>query len=88
MDTRYGGAWSLHNCLAGNASGRVGSSRPISTPEVTTVMNVDTHQSSALYAVPDPVDDERFAAADSVDEAAEVFRSGWLAGGLNDRLAA
>jgi hypothetical protein len=51
-------------------------------------MNVDTHQSWAFHTVPDPVDDEGFAAADSIDEAAEAFRSGWLAGGLNDRLAA
>lgn len=51
-------------------------------------MNVDTDQSWALRAVPDPIDDEGFAAADAIDEAAEAFRSGWLAGGLHDRLAA
>jgi hypothetical protein len=50
-------------------------------------MNVDTHQSWALHAVPDPDEDDGFA-ADAIDEAAEVFRSGWLAGGLYDRLAA
>jgi hypothetical protein len=50
-------------------------------------MNVDMPQSLALYAVLDPVDDERFT-ADSVEETPEIFRSGWLAGGLSDRLAA
>jgi hypothetical protein len=50
-------------------------------------MNVDTHQSWALYAVPDPVEEDGLA-ADSIADTAEVFRSGWLAGGLYDRLAA
>jgi hypothetical protein len=39
-------------------------------------MNVDPHQSWALYAVPDPVEEDAFV-AHSIDEAAEVFRSGW-----------
>ena len=47
-------------------------------------MNFDTHQHWALCAVPDPIDDE----ADSIEKAPEAFKSGWLAGGLQDRLAA
>jgi hypothetical protein len=50
-------------------------------------MNFDTHQHWALCAVPDPTDDEA-RGADSIEEASEVFKSGWLAGGLQDRLAA
>jgi hypothetical protein len=44
-------------------------------------MNFDTHQHWALCAVPDPIDDEALG-EDSIEEAAEVFKSGLLAGGL------
>jgi hypothetical protein len=50
-------------------------------------MNVDPHQSWALYAVSDPVEDDDFTAV-SIETAPDVFKSGWLAGGLQDRLAA
>jgi hypothetical protein len=50
-------------------------------------MNVDAHKNWALYAVPDTMDDEGFA-AESREQPVDVFKSEWLAGGLSDRLAA
>ena len=50
-------------------------------------MSVDENQTIGLHAVPDPVDDDG-SLTESVDETPEAFRSGWLAGGLQDRLAA
>lgn len=50
-------------------------------------MNVDPNQSCALHAVSDPAEDDDYTVV-STETTLEVFKSGWLAGGLQDRLAA
>jgi hypothetical protein len=50
-------------------------------------MGTDPIQSSMLQVVPDAIGDDD-SAHDTGDEITEAFRAGWLAGGLQDRLAA
>jgi hypothetical protein len=50
-------------------------------------MDADPIQSSTLHVVPDSIGDDD-AANDTPDLTTDAFRGGWLAGGLQDRLAA
>jgi hypothetical protein len=50
-------------------------------------MDADPIQSSTLHVVPDQTGDDG-TAHDSPDQGTDAFRAGWLAGGLQDRLAA
>jgi hypothetical protein len=50
-------------------------------------MDRDPIQSSTLHVVPDAIDGDD-SAHDAADQITEAFRAGWLAGGLQDRLAA
>jgi hypothetical protein len=50
-------------------------------------MGTDPTQSSTLHVVADAIGDDE-SAQNTTEEITEAFRAGWLAGGLQDRLAA
>jgi len=50
-------------------------------------MDADPIQSSMLHVVPDSIGDDE-AVDNTPDQTTDAFRGGWLAGGLQDRLAA